>query len=240
MSGANRDWRAELTRPDYPLPQRPDDTPFAAGPSSGSDHPGSSASASGPGIPVHPASASASASGPGIPVRPPSAAKTSGGSAHWHRLHYPVGVFLIAYGLAGTVAAALAWSDRRDQVASYLDSGVAGTVLAGVKGLELLLVVITIAGLLRRRDVWFLPALAGWMAGFGVLSVLDVLRGKWGGLAEHFAYLLMFGVLLFVSYGLGVKARLDARAGGPGDGGGLSRTQELALAALNRIPRPSN
>ncbi|WP_026412034.1 hypothetical protein [Actinomadura oligospora] len=178
-----------------------------------------------------------SASGPG-PVRPPKPA-SSGTSAYWHRLHYPVGVFLIAYGLASTAAAALSWSDRRDQVASYLDSGVAGTALIGVKGLELLLVVLTVAGLLRRRDVWFLPPLASWMAGFGVLSVLDVLQGKWGGLAEHVAYLLMFGVLLFVSYGLGVKARLGSRSSGPGDGGGLTRTQELALAALNRIPRPA-
>ncbi|RMI44230.1 hypothetical protein EBO15_13860 [Actinomadura harenae] len=178
-----------------------------------------------------------SASGPG-PVTPPGP-KRSGASAYWHRLHYPVGVFLIAYGLASAVAAVLSWSDRRDQVASYLDSGVAGTVLAGVKGLELLLVVLTVAGLLRRRDVWFLPPLAGWMAGFGVLAVLDVLRGKWGGLAEHFGYLILFGVLLFVSYGLGVKARLNSGSGGAADGGGLTRTQELALAALNRIPRPA-
>ncbi|MEV5571561.1 hypothetical protein AB0L06_16040 [Spirillospora sp. NPDC052269] len=215
MSGANPDWR--LTRPDYPLPQRPGDAPFESGPPPGAGQ------------------AAVSASGPG-PVTPP---KPKGASAHWHRLHYPVGVFLIAYGLAGAVAAALSWSDRRDQVASYLDSGVAGTVLAGVKGLELLLVVLTIAGLLRRRDVWFLPPLAGWMAGFGVLAVLDVLRGKWGGLAEHVAYLLLFGILLFVSYGLGVKARLNSGSGGSADGGALTRTQELALAALNRIPRPA-
>ncbi|RFU36914.1 hypothetical protein DZF91_35655 [Actinomadura logoneensis] len=210
MSGANPDWRAELTRPDNPLPRRPGETPSGSG-----EHAGQG---SGPG-----------AGGP----------KPKGTSAYWHRLHYPVGVFLVAYGLASVVATALSWSDRRDQVASYLDAGVATTALVGVKGLELLLVAVTVAGLLRRRDVWFLPALAGWMAGFGVLSVLDVLRGKWGGLAEHVAYLLMFGVLLFVSYGLGVKARIGRGPGGPGEGGTLSRTQELALAALNRIPRPS-
>ncbi|MEV4259182.1 hypothetical protein AB0J52_38995 [Spirillospora sp. NPDC049652] len=213
MSGANPDWRAELTRPDNPLPRRPGDAPFDPAAAGSGHEPGK---------------------GPGA-----SGGKAKGASAYWHRLHYPVGVFLAAYGLASVVGAVLSWSDRRDQVASYLDSGVAGTVLAGVKGLELLLVLVTVAGLVRRRDVWFLPALAGWMAGFGVLCVLDVLRGKWGGLAEHVAYLLMFGVLLFVSYGLGVKARLGGKGGGPGDGGGLSRTQELALAALNRIPRPS-
>ncbi|MFC4906393.1 hypothetical protein [Actinomadura gamaensis] len=212
MSGANGDWRNDLTRPDYPLPQRPADAPFTPAP--------------GP------------AAGPGAsPVSGPSAPKPAGGATGWHRLHYPVGVFLLAYGLASTVAAAVSWSDRRDQVASYLDSGVASGVLAGVKGLELLLVLITAFGLVRRRDVWFLPPLACWMAGFGVLAVLDVLRGKWGGLAEHVAYLLLFGVLLFVSYGLGVKARIGG--GGSGDGGSLSRTQELALAALNRIPRPA-
>lgn len=219
MSGSNRDWRAELTRPDYQLPQRPGDAPFANGP--------------------EPAGPGAVPSGPGAGTGPgPSARASKGSSAHWHRLHYPVGVFLIAYGLASMLAAALSWSDRRDQVASYLDDGVASNVLMGVKALELLLVLVTVVGLARRKDVWFLPPLACWMAGFGVLAVLDVLRGKWGGLAEHAGYLVLFGILLFVSYGLGVKARIDG-GGGPGDGGNLTRTQELALAALNRIPRPS-
>lgn len=114
-----------------------------------------------------------------------------------------------------------------------------------------------------RRDVLFVAATTGWMAGFAMFAVLDVFTGRWGGLAEHLLYLAGFVVLLFVSYGLSAKAQLasapaptpagDAAPGegphdGPDDGqaGGphrLTRTQEFALQAINRAvaltgPRP--
>src|SRR5437868_3176376 len=95
----------------------------------------------------------------------------------------------------------------------------------------------------RRRDMWFVPPLAGWMAGFAMFAVLDVLKGRWGGLLEHVLYLAGFVVLLFLSYGLSAKAQLAAavRVSGEVAGAGpregrLTRTQEFALSAVNRLP----
>ncbi|MEU5878352.1 hypothetical protein [Spirillospora sp. NPDC047279] len=182
-----------------------------------------------------------------LPVPP-----TAPGGKNWHRFHYPVGVFLLAYGVTGIVSAALGWSDRRDELAGYLGSGVATPLLVTVKVLEGLLLLVALAGLIRRRDVWFLPALTGWVAGFAVFCVLDVVKGKWTGLLEHALYLAFFLLLLGLTYALSVKARVGGRKAppapspvpaGPPDqhvapaGGGLTRTQELALAALNRWQR---
>ncbi|KAB2341765.1 hypothetical protein [Actinomadura rudentiformis] len=174
---------------------------------------------------------------------------------NWHRFHYPVGAFLVAYGITGLAGAAIGWGERRDEVAGYLGAGVATPLLAVVKVIEALLLLIAVAGLVRRRDVWFLPAITGWIAGFGIFCVLDVVKGKWAAFLEHGAYLLLFLVLLVLTYGLSVKARVGDRrqpapaeavpppsSGPPGSTpaprpGGLTRTQELALAAINRWQR---
>jgi pyruvate/2-oxoglutarate dehydrogenase complex dihydrolipoamide acyltransferase (E2) component len=179
-------------------------------------------------------------------------------------MHYPIGVFLVAYGLTGFGTGLLGWDDRREELADYVGAGVTTPALAVVKAIELGLVALTLAGLVRRRDVWFLPALAGWLAGFGVFTLLDIFKGKWGVLVEHLVFLGVFALLLFLSYGLSVKARVGraaaqpaspaqaqpapaepapaqpeapAPAGGPppGPAGNLSRTQEFALQALNRL-----
>jgi hypothetical protein len=173
-------------------------------------------------------------------------------------MHYAVGVFLLAYGVTGLVSAALLWGDRRDELAGYFGSGNAGTLLVLAKAVEAALLAVAVAGIVRRRDLWFVPALAGWMAGFAVFAVLDVFHGRWGGLLEHLVYLAGFVVLLFVSYGLSAKAQVGSGAavraatlpnrlpgsGEDGEGaepGGeprrLTRTQEFALSALNRLPR---
>lgn len=191
--------------------------------------------------------------------RPAEGTAPSSPAGTWHRMHYAVGVFLIAYGVAGLAGAALLWGDRRKELGDYFGSGNAGTLLILAKAAEAVLVAVTAAGIARRRDMWFVPALAGWMAGFAVFAVLDVFDGRWGGLLEHLLYLAGFVVLLFVSYGLSAKVQVGSGAAvrasavppapdGPGqDGGGdavgdggprrLTRTQEFALAALNRLPR---
>ncbi|REE99189.1 hypothetical protein DFJ69_4696 [Thermomonospora umbrina] len=165
--------------------------------------------------------------------------------AGWHRLHYPIGIFLVAYGITTLLFSVLGWNAHRDEIGEYLGEGVASPALIAVKVVQGLLVLVALAGLIRRRDVWFLPALAGWAAGFAVFCVLVGAEGRLGDLAEHAAFLVVFAALLCLSYALGVKARVaSARPPeddpGPSQGPGqLSRTQEIALAALNRWQQPA-
>ncbi|XVQ13300.1 hypothetical protein ACQP1W_12395 [Spirillospora sp. CA-255316] len=231
-AGSSPERPRDLTRPDLPLPK--------------------------------PGEGNATAPPPLQPPVPPSApagqAPSLGSGRNWHRFHYPVGAFLIAYGVTGFVTGLLSWSDRREELAGYIGSGLATPGLATVKLVELLLVALTVAGLVRRRDVWFLPVLTGWLAGFAVFAVLDVFKGKWLSLLEHAVFLGGLGLLLFVSYGLSVKARVGRAEAArrpapspsttegseaapaqtaepapvPGQPGGLTRTQEFALATLNR------
>jgi hypothetical protein len=177
---------------------------------------------------------------PPLPTLPPAAPD----GRNWHRFHFPIGAFLVAYGVTSLLFAGIGWSDRREEMAGYLGSGAATGALVAVKAVELLLVAVTLAGMTRRKDVWLLPALMGWILGFAVFCALDVVKGKWTGLAEHAVYLLGFVLLLFLTYALSVKARVGrpgpllpetpvAGAGPPR----LTRTQEMALAAINRWQR---
>lgn len=181
------------------------------------------------------------------PVAPPKPTPGARG-ANWHRFHYPIGVFLLAYGLTGLLASVIGWGDREEDMAVYFGAGLATPALAAVKVVEILLVVVAGAGLARRRDVWFLPALVGWLAGFGAFGLLDVVKGRMDRLTEHLAFLTLFAVLLFLSYALGVRARVREADGTPAPEPtgvaappaappNLSRTQEMALAALDRWQR---
>jgi hypothetical protein len=167
-------------------------------------------------------------------------AEESDPAENWHRYHYPIGIFLVAYGFAGVLLLVIGWSDRRQEMSTYLDKTVgldiATPLLIAVKLVEVLLTLLVLAGLLRRRDVWYVPALFGWIGGFAVFCVLDVWSGRFGGLAEHLLYLLGFLVLLGLSFALGVKARV-AQARPRQSKMQLTRTQEMALAALNRWRR---
>jgi hypothetical protein len=173
---------------------------------------------------------------PALPL--PGRGGTAPGTGNWHRFHYPIGAFAIAYGVTGLAGALISWGDRHDELAGYVGAGLATPALVLVKVVELLLVLLVVAGVARRRDVWFLPALTGWVAGFALFALLDVIKGKWGGLLEHAIYLAVFAFLLFGSYALSVKARVGAparsKAGDQVRPSGLTRTQELALEALNR------
>jgi hypothetical protein len=183
-AGSSPDRNRDLTRPDLRLPQAPGGTPMPP--------------------PLQP------------PLPPPATVpdrlSPSAGGQNWHRFHYPIGAFLVAYGFAGFVTALIGWGERREELAGYIGTGLATPVLAAVKMVELVLVVLVLAGVVRRRDVWFLPALTGWLVGFGVFALLDVVKGKWGGLLEHAVYLAAFALLLFLSYGLSVKARVGRAA----------------------------
>jgi hypothetical protein len=122
-------------------------------------------------------------------------------------------VFLVTYGVTGMLGTIIRMSGHRREIAQYL----AGTVGAGataatallvaVKTAELLLTLAALTGLLRRADVWLLPALSGWTAGFGVFCALDLWAGFTGGLVEHVLFLLVFAVLLRASYVLSRTAR---------------------------------
>ncbi|MFI0485899.1 hypothetical protein [Actinomadura sp. 9N215] len=186
------------------------------------------------------------------PAAPRPAGTLRAGARTWHRFHYAVGVFLIAYGATALLSGFLLWSDRQDEIDGYFDSGPATGLLVLVKLVEGVLVLSAVAGVALRRDLLFVPSTAGWMAGFAMFAVLDVFTGRWGGLAEHLLYLAGFVVLLFVSYGLSAKAQLasapqpdeGSEDASPGDGPHrLTRTQEFALQAINRAvaltgPRP--
>ncbi|GAA0577539.1 hypothetical protein [Actinomadura livida] len=176
------------------------------------------------------------------------ARKAGQGSSTWHRFHYAVGVFLIAYGGTGLLSAVLMWGDRQDEVEGYFGALPATAVLILVKVIEVALTASAAAALVLRRDVLLVPPMVGWMAGFAMFAVLDVFTAGWGGLVEHLLYLAAFVVLLFLSYGLSAKAQLAGAAkdedDGPSGGGPqLTRTQEFALQAINRAaaltgPRP--
>jgi hypothetical protein len=183
----------------------------------------------------------------------PAAAPAGGlgrGARTWHRFHYAVGVFLLAYGVAVLASGVLLWGDRVDEAEGYFGSGPATGVLVAVKAAEVLLLLCAAAGVALRRDMLFVPPLAGWMAGFAMFAVLDVFTGRWGGLIQHLVYLAAFVVLLFLSYGLSAKAQLAGarrEAAEPGSSPvgprGLTRTQEFALQAIERAvaltgPRP--
>ncbi|GAA3195757.1 hypothetical protein [Actinocorallia longicatena] len=159
----------------------------------------------------------------------------------WHRQHYAIGVFLVVYGLTNLATGLLGFSNHRRELAGYIGEGMAGGALLGLKAVEGLILVLTIAGLARRKDVWFLPSLLGWVAGFAAFAVFDVVKGKYGPLLEHGVYAALFFVLLVVSHGLSAKVRRTAPAPVAAQQDpsvpGLSRTQEIALNALTRWQR---
>lgn len=143
---------------------------------------------------------------------------------------------------------AIGWNDHHKEIANYLARTVglgaspATPLLIVIKLVELLLVLITLAGVLRRKDVWFLPALLGWMAGFAAFCVLDLWAGFMGRLLEHVVYLMAFTMLLLMSYALSVKVRVGRPVQPTGTGDvpapkNLTRTQEMALSAVNRWQR---
>jgi hypothetical protein len=147
----------------------------------------------------------------------------------------------VVYGITTLTVSLLGWSAHRTVLEGYLGEGIASPAVIAIKAAEGVLVLAAVAGLLRRRDVWFLPALFGWTAGFAAFCVLGPVKGETSRLPEHAAFLVIFAVLLFFSYALGVKARVGRQApsGARQDdqARNLSRTQEMALAALNRWQR---
>ncbi|RSN54087.1 hypothetical protein [Actinomadura sp. WAC 06369] len=238
---------AEATRP-APLPSvpRPAEPAEPADPADATapaplPAPEPAAPAAAPSVPAPRPSPSPSPA-PAPPVQGgTSGAAAPGESPTWHRQHYTVGVFLLAYGVMSLISGALLWGDRREEVGDYFASGPSGAILVLAKAVQVLLVLLTAAAVARRRDTWFVPPLAGWMAGFALFAVLDVFNARWGGLLEHLLYLAGFVILLFLSYGLSAKAQVGGaarRVSGPeAPPEGLTRTQELALAAINRLPR---
>jgi hypothetical protein len=131
----------------------------------------------------------------------------------WHRFHFPIGVFVVFYGVAHLA--------------------LPGTPLP-FKAVEAVLLFVVLAGLLRRNAVWFLPGLLGWSVAFVSYAVKDGIAGEYAALGEHVAYALVFAGLLALAYALRVKALAPAAQQQPLS---LSRTQEIALSALSRWQR---
>ncbi|WP_433183483.1 hypothetical protein [Actinoallomurus sp. CA-150999] len=123
---------------------------------------------------------------------------TGGG---WRRRHVPVGVFLVVFGLT-RVASLLDWSSRHRDAARMLGVGDgATTALLGISAVaELLFTVAAVLAVGRRRAVWLLVALAGWLIEFLALAVVAGVTGDGRRLVEHGVFLLAFAVLFAVTY----------------------------------------
>ncbi|MCO6006482.1 hypothetical protein NE236_15965 [Actinoallomurus purpureus] len=158
--------------------------------------------------------------------------------AGWHRLHYPVGVFLIVFG-ATRVGSLLDWSGRHRDAARMLGVGDgAVTALLGVSAVgELLLTLVAVLAVSRRRDVWLLVALAGWLAEFLVLAVVAGVAGDVPRLAEHGLFLVAFGGLLAATYRWSGATRVSGRPGAPD--AVVSAPPQPALATLAAPLGPS-
>jgi hypothetical protein len=130
---------------------------------------------------------------------------TGGG---WHRLHLPVGVFLIVFG-ATRVASLLDWSGRHRDAARMLGVGDGTTtvLLVGSALGELLLTVAAVLAVHRRRDVWLLAGLTGWSAESLLLTAVAAVAGDVPRLVEHAVFLLAFGGLLAATYRWSAAAR---------------------------------
>ncbi|GAA2091390.1 hypothetical protein GCM10009780_35300 [Actinomadura alba] len=234
---------ADQTRRDLPLPLITPPAPRRSPEQSGYEQPDAPAPRGE--RPAPPLRAESPAPLPSPPPLAPPERQRPG----WHRHHYPIGVFLLTFGLTGLLSSLIGWDDRRSDIAGYLTetaglgTGLATPVLILVKTVQLLLFVAVLGGMLRRKDVWLLPALVGWMIGFAVFCVLDVWAGFMGRLVEHLVSLLVLTLLLFVSYTLSVKVRIGRAAppappqAGEPPARNLTRTQEMALAALSRWQR---
>ncbi len=178
--------------------------------------------------------------------QPPGPVPTIHQAGLWHRLHFPIGAFLVAFGVTNLVGTVLRWGRHRHDLAALLAATVgggnaAGGVLIGIHVVEVLLTLVALAGLLRRRYVWYLPGLFGWVSGFGAFGVLDAWAGEFGRLAEHAGYFAGFTALLFLAYALGVKSAVGRQGKKPGaPQRHLTRTQEMALAALSGWQRPGS
>lgn len=165
--------------------------------------------------------------------RPP--ARPMRGAA-WHRHHYTIGVFVTVFGLTNLVTGLIGHAERIEEM------NLALPVFIVVKAVEAVLLAVTVAGLIRKKDVWFLPSLLGWLLGFAAFCVYDLVKGNIGMLAEHAVFAVLFAVLLAVSYRLSSMVRTGRVAPTPSvprQSG--SRTQEIALNALSRwqrIPPP--
>ncbi|MCO5974488.1 hypothetical protein [Actinoallomurus soli] len=154
--------------------------------------------------------------------------------AGWHRLHYPVAVFLVVFG-ATRIASLLDWSGRHRDAARLLGAG-DGTVTAllGASAVgELLLTLAAVLAVSRRRDVWLLVALAGWSVESLALAIVAGVSGDTSRLVEHGVFLLAFAVLLAVTYRWSAATRTSAASGDPD---AAPSPAHLALAPLTPAP----
>jgi hypothetical protein len=120
------------------------------------------------------------------------------------RLHVPVCVFLIVFGVA-KLAELLDWSRLHGDVVSMLGFGsgaVTGLLIAG-KSVELLLTAVAALALARRNGTWLLAAVAGWTADLLVLTIVAVVYGDLGRMLEHGLSFLAFAALATATYVFG-------------------------------------
>lgn len=130
-------------------------------------------------------------------------------------LRRPVGVFLIVFGLT-RIAELLDWSRMHaDAVSSLAMGGTTVTALIiAAKAVDLLLTAAALLALVRGHGVWLLVALAGWTAGFAVLTVLAGIGGDAGALVQQGCFFVVFAGLLTGAYLMGLGRPPSSAAGG--------------------------
>jgi hypothetical protein len=131
------------------------------------------------------------------------------GTAIHRRLHSPVCVFLIVYGVA-KLAELADWSRLHGDVVAMLDRGsgtVTGLLVAG-KGAELVLTGLAVLALTRRNATLLLAAITGWTADLLLLAAVAAIYADLGRLLEHGLTFVAFAGLLAVTYAFGdVRAK---------------------------------
>ncbi len=125
-------------------------------------------------------------------------------TTYWHHGFAAIALFLIVFGLFNFAELPLGWKDRGPQISRYL----AATVGLGpewvpaalwlTKGVEGLLGLAALVGLLRRDSRWLVATLVGWLGVMIGFSVMDVWAADRAELQEHTLYFAGFAQLLMV------------------------------------------
>ena len=168
--------------------------------------------------PAPPRAAPAGATPDASPAASPELERRAPVVLEWDRTHLLVALFVAAFGIANFLELPLAWKDRTDQVATYLEAtggfgvglGIAAipALLWTMKGIELALGLVAVAGAARRSPQLVVASVVGWMGVFLTWTVLDVWAADRAETQEHTLYFAAFSQLLLLVLVTGLMGRV--------------------------------